>query len=270
MRAGGSSRRRRPRRVLVPLVALGIAALAFATAEVVQLVDLRAYRGLAPICRVMTPEKAIALSFDDGPDPKLTSEVVRLLEANGDRATFFVIGRHARAHPDLIELVSNTGMEIGNHTWSHPHLDDLSVSEATSESRRTATFLSSISVNAPLFRAPFGEISADTLRVIESTGLTPVHWSLPVDGYLEGEGLDPADAADAIARAVRPGEIVLAHDARDGAIIRASTVATLRLLLPELESPGFRVVTVGRLLQLGAPIRAEPRPWFWQSGFTCP
>lgn len=249
---------------------LGISALAFGGAELVHVVGTGSYEGIAPVCRVETSEKVIGLSFDDGPDPSLTPEIVRLLEESGSRATFFVIGEHAQTHPDLIELAARAGMEIGNHTWSHPHLDELSAAQVASQSARTIGYLSSISTHASLFRAPFGEIPADALRAIEASGLTPIHWSVPVDGYLEGEGLDAADAAGAIASDVRPGDIVLAHDARDGALTRASTVETLRLLLPELAARGFQVVTVGRLLALGTPVRAEPRPWFWQSGFSCP
>jgi peptidoglycan/xylan/chitin deacetylase (PgdA/CDA1 family) len=249
---------------------LGVAALAFTVVEAVHLTQARAYRGIGPVCRVETSEKVIGLSFDDGPDPTLTPRIVRLLEEYSGRATFFVIGEHAEAHPDLIELATRAGMEIGNHTWSHPHLNELSAAQATSQSERTTGYLSSISMEVSLFRAPFGEIPADSLRAIEASGLTPIHWSLPLDGYLGGNGLHAADAADAIARDVRPGDIVLAHDARDGALTRASTVETLRLLLPELAARGFRVETVGRLLELGTPVRAEPRPWFWQSGFSCP
>ena len=252
------------------MAVLGVSALVFTVVEAVHLTQARAYRGIAPVCRVETSEKVIGLSFDDGPDPTLTPEIVRLLEKFGGRATLFVIGEHAEAHPDLIELAARAGMEIGNHTWSHQHLDDLSIAKATSESRRTMAFLTSISIDASLFRAPFGEIPADSLRAIEASGLTPIHWSLPLDGYLGGDGLDAADAADAIARDVRPGDIVLAHDARDRALTRASTVETLRLLLPELVARGFQVVTVSRLLELGTSVRAEPRPWFWQSGFNCP
>lgn len=115
---------------------LGISALAFGSAELVHVVGNGSYQGIAPICRVETSEKVIGLSFDDGPDPTLTPKIVRLLEEYGGRATFFVIGEHAQAHPDLIELAQHAGMEIGNHTWSHPHLDELSAAQAASQCLR--------------------------------------------------------------------------------------------------------------------------------------
>ena len=85
----------------------------------VHALHLRAYRGVEPICRVQTPRQVVALSFDDGPDPRYTPAVLRLLSAQGDRATFFVVGERAALHPPLIGEILSSGNEIGNHTWSH-------------------------------------------------------------------------------------------------------------------------------------------------------
>lgn len=240
-------------------------------AEASHLIGNRAYSGIAPVCRVETSARVVALSFDDGPDPAYTPELLKLLESNAGRATFFLIGRHAEASPQLVEQELHAGMEVGNHTWSHPHLTDLSFQDAIAEIDRASDFLASISAPSSLFRAPYGEISANTLQAIEDqTTLVPIHWSVPVDKYLEGEGLKPEAAAQALASEIRPGDIVLAHDASDGGMDRESTVATMRLLLPLLATRGFRVLTVSDLLGRGTPVRAEPRTWFWQSGFECP
>jgi hypothetical protein len=69
---------------------------------------------------------------------------------------------------------------------------------------------------------------------------------------------------------VSPGDVILAHDARDGGIDRDRAVAALDLLLPLLRSNGFDIVTMSSLLAAGEPVLAVPRPWFWQNGFTCP
>ena len=85
----------------------------------VHALHLRAYRGVEPICRVQTPRQVVALSFDDGPDPRYTPAVLRLLSAQGDRATFFVVGERAALHQRLIGEILSSGNDLGNHTWSH-------------------------------------------------------------------------------------------------------------------------------------------------------
>ena len=117
------------------------------------------------------------------------------------------------------------------------------------------------------YRLPAGP---DQLRWAEQMGMRSVHWSIPLDYYVDPLGLGPRDAADRLISDIRPGDIILAHDARDGGTDRDLAIATLRLLLPALERRGFEVTTVSDLLGQGDAVRAEPRTWFWQTGFTCP
>jgi peptidoglycan/xylan/chitin deacetylase (PgdA/CDA1 family) len=210
----------------------------------------------------------VAISFDDGQDVSYTPDVLNLLEQSDSRATFFLIGEHAESEEGLVIRELRDGMEIGNHTWSHPHLGDLSAHETMWQLRRTKTLLSALGLDdSQLFRAPYGEVGADTLTDIRQQGLLPIHWSIPLDRYV-GE-LPPREAAFAILANVSPGDILLAHDAHDGALSRDDAMATLHILLPLLSSRGYMIVTVGSLLQEGTPVLASPRPWFWQSGFTC-
>jgi peptidoglycan/xylan/chitin deacetylase (PgdA/CDA1 family) len=253
------------------LLVVTTAAAGMGIAQVVHAVQVHRYGSLSPICRVVTDRPLVALSFDDGPDPGYTPAVLALLHRYGDRATFFLIGEHASAYPGLVEQEINAGMEIGNHTWSHPDLPDLSVADALAEVVRTQDLLTQERMGAaPLFRAPLGEIGPDQLAQIEGMGLRPVHWSIALDHYVGGMGLAPGEAAETLARDVRPGDIILAHDARAGGLGRESAMAALRLLLPALGDRGFEVTTVGDLFAQGAAVQAKPRPWFWESGFTCP
>lgn len=255
--------------VIVTVLSVGVAALS--VAEAIHVVSIRRYASLAPICRVSTDRPVIARTFDDGPDPTLTPHVVDLLAHYRDRATFFLIGAHAEAFPELVRQEAGAGMEIGNHTWSHPHLPALSTAQAVAEIERTqGELLGSTGVAPQLFRAPFGLITPDELRSVEATGLTPVHWSIPLDHYVDELALNPAQAAAKLLDDIRPGDIILAHDARDGGIDRSIATATLRILLPALDRRGIEAITVSELLNEGAPVRATPRLWFWQAGFSCP
>jgi peptidoglycan/xylan/chitin deacetylase (PgdA/CDA1 family) len=237
-------------------------------AEADHLIRDREYDSIGPVCRVDTNEGVVALTFDDGPDPAFTPQVLSLLKTQGDHATFFLIGKHADAYPEIVGDELGAGMEVADHTWSHPHLTDLSGAAATSEIARTRDLLVRDGATVSSFRPPFGEISPATLRAVRVTGLRTVLWSIPLDHYALGS--DPSAATTELLRLITPGDIILAHDARAGRIDRGATIDTLRLLLPALAQQGYRVTTVSDLFARGTGVRAAPRPWFWQAGFSCP
>lgn len=258
---------RRSRAIAVPLILLLVGA---ATAQSVHTLHLRGYRGVEPICRVQTTRKAVALSFDDGPDPGRTPAMLELLAAQGARATFFVVGERAALEPSLLDDIVSSGNELGNHTWSHPRLSQLSEAAALGEFRRTQRILPADG-GPTLVRVPFGEARAGTFADLWEAGMTPIHWSVAIDPQLGERDLEPEDAASAIAGEIQAGDILLAHDAGAGAgPERARAMRTLRYLLPLLRAQSFEVTTVGDLLASGSAVRADPRPWIWQSGFTCP
>jgi peptidoglycan-N-acetylglucosamine deacetylase len=272
-----SSEKRRPRRraaFLIGLAILIVATASFGVAEGVHIVRNGRYGGLSPICRVETDRRVVALTFDDGPDAVYTPAVLALLNTYGDRATFFVVGKHARQFPDLVADESDAGMEIGDHTWSHAQLPTLSQPQANSEILRPVELLLKQGIAVRFFRAPLGEITPSQLAATERLGLKPIHWSIAVDHYVGGLGLTAEEAASALLRDIQPGDIILAHDDRlppqDGGAEREAAMATLALLLPALQQQGYAVMTVGQLLQQGASVRGDPRIWFWQAGFTCP
>jgi peptidoglycan/xylan/chitin deacetylase (PgdA/CDA1 family) len=224
----------------------------------------------APICRVRTTDRVVALTFDDGPDPAYTTTILQTLAVNDSKATFFLTGKHAHAYPALVQDESSAGMEIGNHTWSHLRLVDASLESVRSEVERTSAAIDEATgAGTRLFRAPYGDATAVQLAMVARLGMMSVHWTIALDRYLGELALDPRSAALRIAEDLHVGDIILAHDARDGGIGREPTTRAIELLLPLLRSDGYRVVTVGELLDMGKPVRAVPRPWFWQSGFTC-
>jgi len=253
--------------LLIALVLL--AALVPAGLQALHWLRNRAYGAALPICRVNTSSPVVALSLDDGPDPAYTGAVLSLLTRYNDRATFFLTGEHAATFPSLVSAELSQAMEVGDQTWSHPRLATLSSAAALREVTRTRRLLERQGADVTLFRAPYGEMTAAQSQAVEGLGLQPIHWSVPLEYYL-GLGLEPDEAAQALLRDIRPGDIILAHDARDGGISRASTVSTLQRLLPALARRGIRVTTVSDLLSAGLPVFAQPRTWFWQSGFQCP
>lgn len=247
----------------------GVILLSGGVAQIRHFLRDEPYGSVALVCRVSTSERLVALTFDDGPDPTYTPTVLRLLDQADAKATFFLIGEHAQANPALVRDEVAAGMEIGDHTWSHPHLTTLSTTAATSEIEQGRAALEAAGSGAiQLFRAPFGLITPQELMVLDGQGLTPVHWSLALDRWTDWA--DPQAAARSIADEIVPGEIVLAHDARDGAIDRVSTIRIVEALLPLLRQRGYELVTVSALLAAGKEVDATSSPWFWQDGFSCP
>jgi peptidoglycan/xylan/chitin deacetylase (PgdA/CDA1 family) len=253
---------------------VGVLLLGACTAQTLHLVANRRYGSSSPVCRVDTQDEVVALSFDDGPGGTLTAQALSVLGSNGASATFFVQGNHVAGYESLLQRESDAGMEIANHTWSHPDLTELSDDAAVQEIRRAGEVLDQelgADRVSGLFRAPFGFITAGEAEAVRDMGYVPIHWSVPVDPAASGLGTDPSQAADALVAQIQPGDILLAHD---GSYLddqeRRLALATISLLLPKLDARGIEVTDVGHLLKLGTPVLARPRTWFWQSGFECP
>jgi peptidoglycan/xylan/chitin deacetylase (PgdA/CDA1 family) len=120
----------------------------------------------------------LALTFDDGPNPAWTSQLLEVLDSNDVRATFFLIGRYAQAEPELVRRIADAGHLIGNHSWSHPNLAFATTSRIREELTRTSETLQEITGKPVLFfRPPFGGRRPSVLRIARSLGMTPVTWN---------------------------------------------------------------------------------------------
>jgi len=120
----------------------------------------------------------IALTFDDGPNPRWTPALLDTLAQHEVRATFFLIGQYAAQQPELVRRIHAAGHSIGNHTWTHPDLAITGKSQTREELTRTNGELERI-LGAPVtfFRPPFGSRRPATLRIARELELTPVMWN---------------------------------------------------------------------------------------------
>lgn len=189
-------------------------------------------------------EMKIALTFDDGPDERYTAEILDILAEYGVRATFFVIGSNCERHPELVRREIKEGHEIGNHTYSHPHLSSLNVEGMVAELKKAEDVLKTLSGYRPrLFRPPEGVYSSTVAKAIESLDYIPVLWTVDTCDWK----MPSADTiAERVLSCVEPGVIILCHDYVSG---KSNTPAALRLFLPKLLSQGYVFVTVSELLQ---------------------
>ncbi|MDG4766361.1 polysaccharide deacetylase family protein [Solwaraspora sp. WMMD406] len=194
-------------------------------------------RGGRPVFRVAPG--TIALTIDDGPDPRWTPAVLDLLAAHGVPATFFLIGDRVAEHPALARRIADAGHEIGNHSMRHPMpfaaLPSGLINAEIGQAQRRITDATG---TAPrLFRAPSGGWSANVLAATADAGLTPVDWTVNSSDWKEpGVGR----VTRALARS-GSGHVLLCHD---GGGDRSQTVAALSVVIPRLLRRGLRFVAV--------------------------
>lgn len=169
---------------------------------------------------------AVYLTFDDGPHPVYTPQMLDVLARYGARATFFVVGRLAEAYPDLIERIADEGHTIANHTWNHEDLAPLSQASFDETIGRTQDVLGDLAT--PCLRPPYGSVGDSTRQWAASHGLALVLWDSSPQDWL---GPPATEIADHIVAWARPGAVLLMHD---GGGNRSATVAGLDMALERL------------------------------------
>lgn len=185
--------------------------------------------------------KGVVLTFDDGPDPTSTPRALDALDAARAKATFFVIGKKAEAHPDLVKDILARGHAIGLHSYAHDRLFALRGARAwRRDLKRGARVLHEITGSKPkLFRPPIGHTVPHTPRVVRELGMRVIGWDV---GARDGVRADPKDVARRVVDGARDGSIVLLHDAAERGTHDPAGVAALPAILEGLAKKGLPVV----------------------------
>lgn len=198
----------------------------------------------APIRTHKNSTHKIALTFDDGPHPKYTAEILSILAEYNVKATFFQVGQNIANYPSLARQVRSEGHEIGNHTYSHPKLATLADLALARELEQTADTLQAITGGTPhLFRPPEGVISKQILSLAAQLEYQPVLWSIDTRDWAH---TPTPNIVRHVLDTVQDGDIILFHDYVVG---DSPTPAALRQLLPALLARGFQPVTISELLE---------------------
>ncbi len=206
--------------------------------------------------RAAGPTDAVALTFDDGPDPAATARIAEILADRGVPAAFFVVGERARAHPDVVRRLHEAGHLVCNHTDHHAMTFHFRLWEEARRELRACneTIASLIGERPTLFRSPQGAKNPALGDVLAELDMTAVGWQV--------RGLDSTRGdADAIVRRVvdgaRPGGVILLHDGGGfgGLEDRAGTVEALPRIIDRLRARGLRFVRLDELLEV-RPYRA--------------
>lgn len=193
-----------------------------------------------PITRLATDGRAVALTFDDGPNPDATPLLLDALASRGVKATFFILGRHAERWPDLVRRVADEGHSIGNHGYFHRKLHFKSPGYVRRDLELGTRAIEAASrVHPSLFRAPHGFRSPWVTSIARSLGQRTVGWSL---GVWDSDRPGVEAIAKRTVDGARPGSILLLHDGDgyDPAGDRVQTAQAVPLIIDRLLAQGYR------------------------------
>ncbi len=185
----------------------------------------------------------IALSFDDGPHPVYTREILSILEEYGVTATFFMVGENVGYYPEAAAAVLAAGHEIGNHSFDHKRLTRLDEDSIREEVSRCEEALFTLGEYRPhLLRPPEGAMNDTVRRVAREGDYRLILWDVDTRDWAH---TPPETIANSVISSVQAGDIILMHDyiGHD-----SPTPAALRRLLPTLLEQGYHFVTVSRLI----------------------
>jgi peptidoglycan-N-acetylglucosamine deacetylase len=205
------------------------------------------------ICRARNGERMIALTYDDGPNPRHTESLMEVLDRHGGKATFLLIGRWAEREPGIVKSLVAAGHAIGNHTWSHPTMPLRSTSQIHEELRRCREAVDAAGVSfskvdgADLMRPPYGRRRPGTLRAVRDAGYVPLLWSITCYDWRRTATVDKLVFRGSRAR---DGDIILLHDGSNAApdADRSASVAATDEIMRRLGAEGYRFVTVPELV----------------------
>ncbi len=198
-------------------------------------------------------EKVIALTFDDGPWPTTTSEILDILKENGAHATFFQIGNQIANMPDIEKRIVEEGNQVGTHTWDHAsgsgqgvNLTYMSAEEQREEITKGFNAIEETLGTSVthIMRAPGGNYYGSLIDNLKDLVVAEIGWDLDTEDWSR----PGASAIEQVILSVKPGQVILMHD---GGGDRSQTVEALRSALPQLIAQGYKCVTIDELMAYG-------------------
>ena len=193
-----------------------------------------------PIYCVQTDKPQIALTFDAAWGDEDTDKIISVLEQNGARASFFMVGGFINRFPKSVKKFSDAGHEILNHSDTHAHLEGMSETDIITEITACEEKIQNITgVSKKLFRAPYGEYNEQVVKIANANGYKVIQWD--VDS-LDWKDLSVDEITNRVTSKVKNGSIILFHNGTE------NTASALEKLLPILKEKGFDFVPVSELI----------------------
>jgi chitin deacetylase len=185
--------------------------------------------------------KIVALTFDDGPWPKYTRQILALMKQHNIKATFFMVGQELSRRPDVGREVVAAGHVIGNHSWNHPSRTRNAISQVK---HTDSEIFKQLRIYTHLFRPPYGIVTNGMAAQAKNEKHAVMLWSVDSEDWRRPSA---STIARTVMREVYSGGIILMHD---GGGNRSHTVAALKIIIPALQKRGYKFVTVPELLAM--------------------
>jgi peptidoglycan/xylan/chitin deacetylase (PgdA/CDA1 family) len=190
-------------------------------------------------------DNCIALTFDDGPDPQTTVEILRILREKQVKATFFVVGNRVVQHPEILRQMHADGHEVGNHSWDHANMTRLNDAQIRDQVSQTQAAVRDAGLPTPeYFRPPY---LARNERVQRAVNLPMILWNNDPEDWRKKR---PEQLGDSVRDQAKSGGIVLLHDTKE------LTVRTLPAILDSL-CKDYHCVTINQLLDMPLDVHHE-------------
>jgi peptidoglycan/xylan/chitin deacetylase (PgdA/CDA1 family) len=192
--------------------------------------------------KILTP--AIALTFDDGPDPKNTLRLLGILKEKGIKATFYLLGRSVTTYPQIVRQIVADGHEIGNHTWDHKDLTRISEANCLDQLQKTQdAIIAACGVTPATFRPPYGNVKLSERKAIMDKFHYPaIIWEVDTEDWKKP--FSAQKVHDTILKDTKPGSIILCHD------IHEWTIDAMPGTLDELKAKNFQFKTISEMMKL--------------------
>lgn len=209
--------------------------------------DRRYYESTGEVLwEVPTEQKIVALTFDDGPDPDNTADILDLLKQYNAKATFFAVGEKVSRNPELAKREAEEGHELANHTYHHLFLSNQSIGKLEKEILDTEKVIREATGQRPtLFRPPGGIYNDRLIALARQHGYLVVMWSWQHDTK-DWSRPGVGKIVSRVLNQLENGNIVLMHEYVEGG---SQTVEALKTILPELNKRGYQMVTVSELIK---------------------
>jgi peptidoglycan/xylan/chitin deacetylase (PgdA/CDA1 family) len=182
----------------------------------------------------------ICLSFDDGPHPQYTPQILSILKEKKVKATFFLTGENAKYYPHVVKAIVEAGCEVGNHSYTHPQLNKLEPEKIREELEKTQAEIKKACGISPLvIRFPYGVASSDIARIAYEMRLDPFFWSIDTNDYKNETTVE--DIVKTVMKDIKGGSIILMHDKSQ------KVVEAVKEIIDPIREKGYEFSTCSEL-----------------------
>lgn len=222
---------------------IGVTAATVAISSTVRAVQTAAEPRKVPIYRVESHKKQVAISFDAAWGNEQTEELLKILDDQKVKATFFLVGNWVDKYPEDVKSIAAHGNDIGNHSDTHPHMPSLEQSKAQNEITACNQKIEKLTGKAPtLFRPPYGDYNNMVIDCVKGAGMYCVQWD--VDS-LDWKDPTPEQMTKTVLDKVQDGSIVLMHNGAK------NTPAALPSIIKGIQDKGYEIVLIKDLIPEG-------------------